>query len=386
MRILSLVIVLCLSTFATPAFCAGGDQYNADLSGLENRFFLCTYPNDTVTQRLDRLDTLVFGRVRQGSNQERMTRLLLDVPKPSSSSTGNGDNAGTAPDGTSTGSGPSSDSTASANNYSNYNQTNNTNPPYDQSNGTSAAQGPLAYSGPGTTADTYSNSGNGADSRFDQMNSSPDQASGGTDQTADGYPTVTALEKQITGKPQPSLPLGDRLAKLETIAFGKPSQGDFADRVDRLKQYVSTKYGGNENYLTSPNAVGWNNGPTGLASEVGSMEQQVFGKTYTRDNLSSRLTRLEKAVLPQQPAQTFTPVQTRVNKLMAALNPSLQQPSVAQYPSFATSQQDVLSGTQATPAQKPKHHSFLHTLGTVAGEVGGLAERSMMYGGYGYGW
>jgi hypothetical protein len=35
---------------------------------------------------------------------------------------------------------------------------------------------------------------------------------------------------------------------------------------------------------------------------------------------------------------------------------------------------------------KPKHHSLLRKLGVVAADVGGMAARSMMFGGYGYGY
>jgi len=227
-------------------------------------------------------------------------------------------------------------------------------------------------------------------------------------QSVDYYPTITALEEQIAGKTETALPVQQRLSRLETIAFGKPSTSDdLSKRVDRLKQYVSSKYGGNENYLASSNAVGWKNGGSGLDAEVSSMEQEVFGKTYGRDNLSSRLTRLEKNVLPQQPAQTFTPIAFRVNRLMAALNPSRSgsSPSTVAYPSSlppsSTSwqptpfnepqnsgstfgQQNVLSTDPNRNATQLKRHSLLHKLGAFAGDVGGLAERGMQYSGYGW--
>jgi hypothetical protein len=353
MRLLCIATIICLILGSSgSAFAASQGQYSADLSTLETRFFLHTYPDDTVSQRLDRLDKLVFGRVRQGSDQKRMTSLLLDLPNESSAEPSTSSGEQTTPN-----------------------------------SALLQPEHPVATENPQVQSDSG--------------------------QSVDYYPTVTALEEQIAGKTETALPVQQRLAKLETIAFGKPStSGDLAKRVDLLKQYVSSKHGGNENYLASSKAVGWTNGSSGLEAEVSSMEQEVFGKTYGRDNLSSRLTRLEKNVLPQQVAQTFTPIASRVNRLMAALNssrsgsapssfassnftsfPTYSTPSTSWQPmpfsepqnvGLTSGQQNVISTAQNSNATKPKHHSFLHKLGVVAGDVGGMAARSMMSGGYGW--
>jgi hypothetical protein len=47
----------------------------------------------------------------------------------------------------------------------------------------------------------------------------------------------------------------------------------------------------------------------------------------------------------------------------------------------ANSNQSMISTAQNG---KPKKHGFLHKLGVVAADAGGLAARSMMYGGYGW--
>jgi len=46
-----------------------------DLDSLETRFFQHTYPNQSMSERLDRLDQLVFGVARKGSDQERLTKI-----------------------------------------------------------------------------------------------------------------------------------------------------------------------------------------------------------------------------------------------------------------------------------------------------------------------
>jgi len=198
---------------------------------------------------------------------------------------------------------------------------------------------------------------------------SEDQAS------SEPYPTVSALEEQILGKTEANLPVTQRLSNLETKAFGKPSSStDLGKRVDLLKQYVAQKNGGNENYLTSSNAVGWTPGNQSLEGQVASMEQEVYGVTYTKDRLSSRLDRLDKTILPNQPAQTFTPIVTRIENLEAALNPQNgRQQMVSMKPNG-----------EAKDTEKKKH-SIFHKLGVVAADVGSMAARSALSGGYGYG-
>jgi len=399
MRLVFLVSVM--SCFSISAPTVPSDSFNSDLSSLEDRFFMHEYADETADQRLDRLDVLVFGRVRRGSDEKRMTSLLMAVPNVQAKSVQ-----------------PSSTNT-----------TQGTSPLEPERPQLATAQPPQAAS----------------------------------NESSDYYPTVTALEQQITAKTETALPVQQRLARLETVAFGKPStSNNLSERVDLLKQYVARKNGGNESYLSSSNAVGWTSGNTGLAAEVSSMEQEVFGKTYSRDDLSSRLTRLEHNVLPRQPVQTFTPLAFRVNRLMSALNSArtgpingapvssaswatpanyypaqnlatssytqqpqytssyMQQPqstgSYMQQPQYTSSymQQPQSTGSYmqqpqstssymqqpqstssymqqpqsaiatAQNANQPKHHSLLRKLGVVLGDVGGYAERSMMYGGYGY--
>lgn len=336
-----------LVIIASIVFCFGisapsetSKLFDADLSSLEGKFFFHEYSGDTDSERLDRLDQLVFGHVRQGSAEKRMTSLLLAVPDIEAKSV--------------------------------------------QPTATSIQPGAAPL-----------------ESEKPQLDTTPSPAPA-ADESNDYYPTVTALEEQIAHKTQQLLPVQQRLAALETIAFGKPSTlKDLSKRVDLLKQYVRRKNGGNEEYLTSSNAVAWPSADTGLNAEVSSMETEVFGKTYGRDSLSSRLTRLERSVLPQQPLQTFTPIETRVNTLMAALNTrkagsfgwsngaTASLPSSSFYPGQTfnstgyTDQQQPDIAT-ARNAQRPKGHPLLRRLGVVLGEVGGMAARSMMYGGYGY--
>jgi hypothetical protein len=352
------VVSFLISCFAVSAPIGGSQQFDADLSSLEDKFFFHEYPGDTEDQRLDRLDQMVFGRVRSGSVEKRLTSLLLAVPDVDSKSVQTG-----------------------------------------QSIATSTQQGASPFKSEKPELDT---SQTPAATSSSSSSSSSSDSTPATDPSNDYYPTVTALEEQIAHKTEIQLPVQERLAHLETIAFGKPStSNDLSARVDLLKKYVSRKNGGDENYLTTSNAVTWPSPDAGLNAEVSAMEKTVFGKTYGRDSLSSRLTRLEQDVLPQQTTQTFTPIETRVNNLMAALNSrnsgafrsaplsTAYGSSSSYYPgqtysSNGYSQQQPSAIETARNGNKPKGHPFLHKLGVALGEVGGMAARSMMYGGYGY--
>jgi hypothetical protein len=60
-----------------------------------------------------------------------------------------------------------------------------------------------------------------------------------TDTSQSDYPRVTALEQAILQKTFPGQPLADRLSRMETTAFGKPSdKSGMADRTDALERYA----------------------------------------------------------------------------------------------------------------------------------------------------
>jgi hypothetical protein len=312
-----------------PAPASGDDGYNSDISSLEMRFFFHTYAGESDNERLDRLDQLVFGHTRQGSEQERISRLMLAVPNVQSTV---GQQATSTPT--------------------------TTDPLEAERPMLAAVPPPVPPSNPPPTSTP----------------SQPPQ----TQSTREPYPAVSALEEQILGTSEPNLPLPQRLANMETKAFGKPSTStDLGARVDLLKQYIAKKNGGREDYLTSSNAVGWAPGNESLEGQVASMEKEVYGVTYARDRLSSRLDRLEKTLLPNQPAQTFTPLLTRVEHLEAALNPT-----------GAHQQMSTMAQNNQPKDTFKKKHSIFHKLGAIAADVGEVAARSALsggYGGYGYG-
>lgn len=62
---------------------AAGNLNPNELALLENRFFSHTYAHDPLEKRLERIECLVYGSTREGSNQERMARLKKTVAERS---------------------------------------------------------------------------------------------------------------------------------------------------------------------------------------------------------------------------------------------------------------------------------------------------------------
>jgi len=266
----------------------------------------------------------VYGHVRQGSISKRVTSLLLAVPNVQSTSA------------------PLTESPS---------PTSNT---LEQERPQLASVPPPSMPPPASSA---------TQPQENQSSSEP-------------YPAVTALEEQILGKSEANLPLPQRLSNMEIKAFGKASSlDDLGKRVDLLKQYVAKKNGGNENYLTSSNAVGWAPADQSLEGQVASMEKEVYGVTYANDRLTSRLDRLDRTLLPHEPPQTFTPLVTRIDNLEAALNPT-------------GSQQQMISMRPKSEYQNKVKvkHSIFHKLGVVAADVGKAVATSALSSGYGYGY
>ncbi|MBS2002664.1 MAG: hypothetical protein U0103_26480 [Candidatus Obscuribacterales bacterium] len=158
-----------------PCFAADADSADPNVPKLEKKFFEHTYPKDPLPQRLERIEKMVFGEAKSGPDGERLSKLIQAVPGLNS-----------VPD------------------------------------------VPAAASGSNTTA-----AGDAQDVPMAPPSKSrPPQA------VADGtkYPQVSAMEQRLLGKEFASEPVDQRLARLETKVFGKPSSStDLSDRVDALK-------------------------------------------------------------------------------------------------------------------------------------------------------
>lgn len=179
---LSMVALVVAASMAMPQAWAADD--GNDFDKLERKLLHVTYPKETSDQRLDRLEKTVFGETRDGSDRERIDRLMSlmpqDDPAPSTASGGGGGRRPSAGGSDGRGSGDGS------------------------STGTSTAS---------------------------RKPAAADREDDGTE-----YPAVSAIEKKLFGQEFSHEPVETRLTRLEKKAFGQQSSSkDLVDRMDALK-------------------------------------------------------------------------------------------------------------------------------------------------------
>ena len=242
-----------------PAGAAVDDQ---SLIKMENHFFEHPYKADSTDARLTRLEKLVFGEARTGSDSDRLNN-LMEATKDQDMG---GDSSG------------SSSSTASS-----------TSAPISGAEEPSQTASPTAKKSARTEVGMY--------------------------------PRVTRLEESLLSKSYETDPVEDRLTRLETKAFGAPTTiQDLSERTDRLEEYVASKNPSGGSRYPSPGGdddqqqlppIGSRqcaSAAMNLGQTVSTMEIKVFGKTET-GSLVKRIGHLEKASIRTRKRQT-DPFQT----------------------------------------------------------------------------
>jgi hypothetical protein len=216
---LSVAFTLPLGLFLPLASTAAISQ-DANLAKLEVKFFKHTYTKDDDQTRLERLEKMIFGETRTGEDGERLKNLCATVPnlddlpaEAADKTAGNSGGSTSADKGQETASSsapPSSESAKPSRRGK-----------HGKSDGGSAGSAPAPVA---------------ATPKFD----GDDEASGKADKVLAGeskYPSVTALEQHLFKRDYASEPVGDRLNRLETKVFGRPSKfTDLSERVDALKE------------------------------------------------------------------------------------------------------------------------------------------------------
>lgn len=183
--------------------------------------------------------------------------------------------------------------------------------------------------------------GPGASADDQETAPSPQASSQSTDQKVNpgngGYPRVTELEQEFLGKTYVDEPLSQRVARLEVKKFGKPSSGDFCDRIDKLDQLSARKpVAPDDDVVTYSDSAGGEPAATSTGSNqagqtayapsdygsyprVSEIEKQFLGKTYESDPLQVRVARLET----KEYGKTFPDeaLSDRVDRLDKKANP-----------------------------------------------------------------
>lgn len=377
---------LCVLVLSAQASFAA-DQAST-INSLENHFFEHTYPSDNDEKRVERLEKLVFGESKTGDIQSRLQSLSSSMPKET--------------DASQLASSQQSQNTQVA-------QNNNQAPPAQDQSATG-------------------------------QNTTPDDPS--TD-----YPRVDAAEHLLLGKTFQKEPISRRLDQLEAKAFGKPSGNpDLSDRVDKLDDYIQSRYHQSIAELTDPrkqlhyssNSEDSNLRPVSLSQnpqypnppsdapsvnaplqdQVSWMEQKIFGQSMQNSPMSllDRVKRLEGQVFPGEATDTTASLPMQVKVLMNAVElsvvapprqtaqtpqynhqiaynqqsyaqPQYQQQPQQQYQQQYQQPQQQYQQQQAQPEEQTqsKGHPFLKSLAKTLMTVGSMAASSMSYGGMGYG-
>ncbi len=378
-----------LSVLILSAQASFGADLTSTINTLETHFFEHTYPSDNEEKRVERLEKLVFGESKSGDLQARLSSLSSSMPK---------------------------DTDATQLSSTQNNQNNQVAQNYEPTQNTQAST---------QTAP--------------QQDSTPD------DPTTD-YPRVDAAEHLLLGKTFQKEPISRRLDQLEAKAFGKPSGNpDLSDRVDKLDDYIQSRYHQSLAELTDPrkqlhyssSSEDVNNGPitlnrnpqfpnvpsnapsvnAPLQEQVSWMEQKVFGQSMQNSPMSllDRVKRLEGQVFPGESTDTTASLPMQIKVLMNAVELSVVAPprnsapqqqfnhQVAynqqnyaqpqyqeQYQQPQQQYQQPQQYQQAQPQQEEqqaqsKGHPFLKSLAKTLMTVGSMAASSMSYGGMGYG-
>ncbi len=349
--------ILCLGLISFGSLPAFALVRLADLGPLEVKFFAHQYDKETPPERLDRLERLVFGKVQSGSVEERVAKLSKAV-----------DGAGLA---------IASSSTAT-------------------SSRTDAGAGATSTSASPTNA------------------SSARPSSEAKDTSGSSYPRVSELERAVLGKTFSGEPVRQRLSRLETKAYGKPSQiEDLATRVDKLSSYADV-YGMQpaDNFSKSAQSLRGladlvdstpHSRSMGMLDKVSALENSVFGHPTANQALVQRIKTLEASVFGASAGSAGEDMKTRVDQLWARVKPTVEpskslpsnqtaqtlQPFATRSytPSYTpnytanyspnSSQQSSLVSDPYTPNLKHKnkgqHSSFLSKLGKAVAFAGSAA-------------
>jgi hypothetical protein len=207
------------------------------------------------------------------------------------------------------------------------------------------------------------------------------------------YPRVNELEQHMLSMTYPKEPLQQRLARLETKAFGKPStSSDVGARVDALDSYAerhdifherraadsdqdiapqspltvaSQAQSDIQNPFTSGEEV------TGVEQRVGAMETLVFGH-QSGHPLAVRVQKLEKKLVPYDHSLPQKDLASQVDHLwtMLKMANTMNNTPIANQAGGQDAVDNSGKIADASAATPPASHSWLHKLAKSAEGTG----------------
>lgn len=283
------------------------------LAAMEQSLFSTTYPDQGRAQRLERLESSIFGEPQTGNEAEREARLnqvLSNIRQKLP--------VGVEPERT----------------------------PDQTGEGTPAFMGQTPHSSSAV------------------VQGEPDATS---------YPTVTALERQVFGRDFLRDDLERRLDRLEKKVYGQSStQMGLADRVDKLlARYPHLKPSGSvpQTVNVSPALQNLPDDPSQFAgnsrdiyTKLDALERHQFnGKTYPNALLTERLDRLEKKALNR--TYGGESIDSRISRLLGryqagtvATNGTLSRPGFQERQSYQPPGQTPQVITPSTGSVPPRQN------------------------------
>jgi hypothetical protein len=200
------------------------------LEKLEQRFFQHTYQKDPDTQRIDRIEKFVFGDTRTGPADQRLATLMKSLPADEAAIDQDGP-ASQASEPVAQSRQPASQPVASSR-------------PSKSSDAVSSAPPPKKTESPKPPKVAARPPADTSEPTRTKRSSQPadnDAAPPRENVSGTKYPAITAIEQKVLRQSHENERIEDRLARLETSMFGKPTpNADLIDRVDRLKSRSST--------------------------------------------------------------------------------------------------------------------------------------------------
>ncbi len=390
-----MVLPLGILLNAEPVY-ALSKELSSDLTKMEIKFFDHDYKKESEENRIERVEKLVFGESKTGSEEDRMSALLAAVPDLNS---------------------------AKNNDKQNANQ--------DDAQSSTGAQ-----------------AGNDRSQSADDPNADASAADPSTD-----YPRVDAIEQILLGKTYRDEGLGKRLAQLEMKAFKKVSSDpDLSKRTEDLEKYVQKHYhksisnivdprntmnyqaadNGNNYQGTPPqyaqgSGYGYGSGgaysggsgsafpssapgsygmtppsygggyhnesqdsPPSLGAPVEEqltwLEGHVYGHSFPQKPLIERVRDLEKSVFPNEPPDTNSSIPMQVKVLVNAVSLMHKAPSA---PPVAPARQSASSfpnwpptgNTENENANANENGGGYSNGGTAGSAYGGYAAQNQMNSG-----
>ncbi|MGE0201323.1 MAG: hypothetical protein AB7P76_10190 [Candidatus Melainabacteria bacterium] len=134
----------------------------------------------------------------------------------------------------------------------------------------------------------------------------------------DSYPAVSELEQHLYSRQFPAEDLNSRLTRIETTVFNGPQPGSLSERTDRVRFEVFGTTAGTLQPPENNDSVGYgNNGyaydlqgaqnnagamvtnPADMQNALSNVEQNVLKSTFPSEPTGQRLDRLERAIFHQ---------------------------------------------------------------------------------------